>query len=254
MRIVIIMILLCLTTSFSLAFAGDCEYSRTIEKNVELKGVSKIFVEAGAGSLNIAGEPGVKHIQINAELCASDEEVLAKMDVLSEMGSGQARIETGFPTRSLFNDDYRAQINLSLTVPVNAVLDVEDSSGEASISNVAELKITDSSGSLDIKEIAGDLDVRDSSGALTIKEVGGDVQITDSSGGIYVTDIKQSLIVRADSSGEIEAKHIGKDVLIMRDSSGSIEVKDVGGNFTVERDGSGGIRYKNVVGQVSIPD
>lgn len=253
MRNIKIVVLFCLSTS--LAFAGDCEYRRDINRNIEINGISKILVEAGAGSLEIKGESGRKDIQIQAELCASEEDVLAKMDVLSNVGSDQVRIETGFPNRSMFGlDDYRARINLTVIVPTDAVLEVKDSSGEASVRNVAALKITDSSGSLAISEIAGNLDVQDSSGGLTIEKVGGEVQITDSSGGIYVSDIKQSLIVRTDSSGEIEAKRIGQDVLVMRDSSGSIDVKDVGGNFTVERDGSGGIRYKNVVGKVSIPE
>jgi hypothetical protein len=251
MRIIITILLL--TLAANTANAGDCKYSRDIQRVVDLGSVTELMVEAGAGSLEISGDSSRSDVQIEANICSSDEDFLDKMDVISDVKSSTAHFETVFPHKSFWDGNEQASINLVLTVPASSLLDVQDSSGEALVQGVAKLVMTDSSGQLTIKNISGDVKVRDSSGALKLQNIDGDVEVTDSSGGIYVTDVKGNLLVIADSSGEIEAKRIGKDVIVKRDSSGAIEVKDVQGNFTVEKDSSGGITYKNVVGKVNIP-
>ena len=234
------------------AHAGGCEHSRNIERSLELNSLNQLSVEAGAGILVIQGESDQKNIMIKAKLCSSDKAILDEMDVVARLTAEEAQIVTRFPKSSWLNDK-SAHIDLRLVVPSSMSLEVKDSSGEASVSNVAALDMQDSSGSLEIEKIAGDVKVSDSSGELVIQGVGGDVELTDSSGGIYVKNVKGSLLVVADSSGAIEVKDVAKDVTIERDSSGAIEVKNVGGNFTVGRDSSGGIRHKNVAGTVKLP-
>ena len=236
------------------AWGDKCKHEREIETSVAMQSASKLYVEAGAGELHIEGE-NRDDVLIRAKLCADDEEVLAKMDVRSEVDGGSARIRTEFPQRGwLGNSDYQASIDLELVVPKSMQLDVEDSSGEASVENVASLSMKDSSGELEISDIAGDVSVLDSSGRLSIKAVGGNVDVTDSSGGMYVSKVKGDFVVDADSSGEIEVSDVGRSVLIKQDSSGAIEVDGVGGDFSVLADTSGGIRYDNVGGKVSLPD
>ncbi|NNC99107.1 MAG: DUF4097 family beta strand repeat protein, partial [Gammaproteobacteria bacterium] len=231
----------------STANAGDCDYSRQIDREVDIGTVTDVRVEAGAGGLSIQGEPGRSNVLIRAKVCASDEELLAKLDVISEVTAESAYFGTKFPDKSFWSNDWQqASIDLNLVVPAAASLEVADSSGKASIENVAALSMKDSSGALEIARVSGNVTVVDSSGELTVQEIAGDVELTDSSGAIRVNQVKGSLIVHADSSGGIEAKNIGKNVLIKRDSSGAIEVKDVAGDFTVAKDSSGGIRYKNV--------
>jgi len=239
----------------SACYADDCDYSEKVERNVDLSGVSELFVEAGAGTLEIIGEDNRDDVLIKAKLCSSDEDLLSEMSVKVVIESGTAHFETVFPDRSFWNNSTESMsIDLVLTVPSSASLVVRDSSGEATVENVAELDMTDSSGRLTIENIAGDTIVVDSSGELRIRNVGGDVELTDSSGAIDVVDVAGSLLVIADSSGAIEAKRIAKNVTIERDSSGAIEVKDIGGDFIVLRDSSGGIQYKNVDGKVELPN
>lgn len=234
---------------------GECKYEREIERTVDVKEAELLDVRAGAGSLEIKGSDR-KDILVKATLCSSDDEVLAKMDVSSQVAAGLAQIKTEFPGRNknwLGNSDTQMGIDLVLEVPSSMKLDVADSSGEASISNVAWLKMVDSSGQLTIEDVSGDLSVVDSSGELKIKDIGGDALVTDSSGGLYVKNVKGDFTIDADSSGGIEIKGVGRNVLIKRDSSGSINVKNVGGDFTVGADGSGSITYDNVSGKVSLP-
>lgn len=237
------------------ALAGGCDYSRDIERTVEIGSVNLIEVEAGAGYLKIKGESGRKDVLIEARLCSSDEDMLEKMDVVADLSSDSAHFETKYPNQSQWGNSWSsASIDLTMTVPADLAMDVEDSSGEARVDNVASLKMTDSSGELRIRNIAGDLSVRDSSGEMDLKKIGGNVEITDSSGGIYASDIKGNLRVLADSSGAIEARRVAKNVVVERDSSGAIDVVDVGGDFTVEKDSTGGIHYDNVDGKVSLPN
>lgn len=242
--------------TISTAIAGDCEYSKKVSRSLDLNGVKQIRVDAGAGGLDITGVEGLDEIVIDAKVCASEQSLLDASDIEQKITAGRAEIYTEIAKDSSswnWSSEY-AYIDLELKVPANAVLEVRDSSGEATVKNVAELNMKDSSGELTIADIAGNLTVTDSSGALNINDIGGEVEVTDSSGGIYISDVKQGVLVVADSSGSIEAKRIGRDVHVRADSSGSISVKDVGGDFRVDRDSSGAINYKRVAGKVSLPE
>ena len=239
---------------FATAFISDCKYSRVIDRIAEIGAADQIKIEAGAGWLKVKGERGRNNVQIEAKLCASDEDYLDQMDVTSRFDSNTAHFETVIPDLSNFSwgNNY-ARVNVTFTVPEGATLEVEDSSGEASLHSVAKLSVKDSSGELIISDIAGDLKVVDSSGEINITDVGGSVAITDSSGAINADDVEGTVLVIADSSGAIDLENIGHDVIIRRDSSGAIEVDNVGGDFIVIRDSSGGIYYNKVGGKVQLP-
>lgn len=252
MKRILVVVVLGLFSNATLAW-DNCKYEREIERVVNIESAELLEVEAGAGSLEIKGSDRTD-IAIKATLCSEDEDALAKMDVSSAVKSGVVHIETELPNKSWMGS-YNTQmsINLILTVPSSLRLDVEDSSGEASVKNVASLNMKDSSGELMIKDIAGDVSVVDSSGELNIKNIGGNVDVTDSSGDMYAKNIGGDFVVDADSSGEIDIEQVGRNVLIKRDSSGAIKVEDVTGDFTVKADGSGGIEHDNVGGTVSLP-
>lgn len=242
-----------LASFVSPAHAYNCDYSRSIDKSLVLEGATTLNVGAGAGALQIIGEDNRNDVQIEATLCAEDEDDLDNMDVRSRASGDEAEIETVIPREDSWLGSNQKSIDLTLRVPAQMKLIVDDTSGEAEVRRVASLVMRDSSGQLEIYQIDGDVNVTDSSGALTIEKVQGNVVVTDSSGGIKVRDVKGTLHVLADSSGEIDAKRIGQDMLVDADSSGSIRVKDVGGDFVVGKDGSGGIDYKDVAGKVDIP-
>lgn len=240
--------------SANVVSAKDCDYSRTVDRTVNLNGITNLIVEAGAGSLEIRGETGRKDVRIKARLCSSDQDALAEMRVADQVKNNSARFRTVFADSSDSFFQASASIDLVLTVPANAILDASDSSGEATIRQVQTLTMVDSSGELTIRDIAGDVSVTDSSGQMNLKKIGGNVEITDSSGGIYVKDVKQNLLILVDSSGGIDAENIGEDVVVEIDSSGGISVQDVGGDFIVKADTSGGIDYQDVAGEVRLPD
>lgn len=243
------------TTSEAFSWGDDCEYSREIKREVSIDEATLLKVDAGAGKLEVKGDDSLKTVLINAKLCAGSESQLADMDVVSELKDDAAYFDTVLAKGKLWNTgNDGSYIDLTLHVPKGANLDVTDSSGQASVDGVASLEMVDSSGSLVIENIGGNVRVEDSSGSLTIEEVSGSVWVTDSSGSIEVRDVKGDFTVNVDSSGSIEAERIVGNVLVRTDSSGSINVTEVGGDFTVGQDSSGGIYHKNVNGEVNIPN
>ncbi|MFT6033643.1 MAG: hypothetical protein ACI854_002183 [Arenicella sp.] len=244
-----------LFSSHAMAWDNDCEFSRDVEREISVNDSLQLTVVAGAGTLAIVGDTDRQTVLIEAKLCAARESQLADMDISSELKGGVTYIETEFAKGRFWgSDNDGASIDLTLYVPINAKLDVTDSSGKARVEGVASLVMVDSSGSLGIEDVAGDVTVKDSSGSLRIERIKGNVSVTDSSGSIKVEDVGGDFTVEVDRSGSIDAEKIKGNVLVRRDSSGSINVYKVGGDFTVGRDSSGGIVHNQVAGNVSLPD
>lgn len=242
-------------SSSALARGDDCEFTRDIKRELSVSDSSLLTVVAGAGKLEIVGDADRKTVLIEAKLCAERESQLADMDVSSELKSDITYVKTKFAEGMLWGaDSDDAYIDLTLHVPVNAKLDVTDSSGMASVVRAASLVMVDSSGELVIEDIDGNVIVEDSSGSLRINRVNGDVSVTDSSGSIKTSYVAGNFTVEVDSSGSISAEYIKGSVLVRSDRSGSINVNKVGGEFTVLEDSSGGIEHKDVAGKVSVPD
>lgn len=263
-RVLISSVIFFVTPSMALAWSWDdlwpwgsdndaCKYSRELKSEIAFANDGLLKVAAGAGMLDIQGD-NTDVIQIEATLCSSDKDVLAQLDVIDKVEGDDLLIRTDIPKDSSGWTQAQSKIDLKLIVPKEARLDVWDSSGSAGVSNVASLEMVDSSGSLEIESIAGDVNVRDSSGSIEIETVGGDVQVSDSSGSIDVSDVEGNFTVLVDSSGSIEGRRISKDMIVKVDSSGSIRARQVGGDFIVEQDGSGGIRHEDVAGTVSLPN
>lgn len=230
--------------------AWNCSEERTIKTELDIGAIDDIRVEAGAGTLSIKGSDQKGEIGLVAKLCASDADLLAEMDVKTELEGDYALVETSMPKK--WGGNYSASIDLSLVVPKGSRLDVKDSSGDLEIKGVAELVLLDSSGDVNVKNIEGNVNLTDSSGTIYLSKVGS-AEITDSSGEIDVRDVAKDFTVNVDSSGDIEVKGVGGNLLIKVDSSGSIDVEDVSGDFTVQKDGSGDIRFDNIEGEVDIP-
>jgi DUF4097 and DUF4098 domain-containing protein YvlB len=142
-------------------------------------------------------------------------------------------------------------LDLTVTVPRNIPVEIEDSSGDLRVMGTAALDVDDNSGGVEIRDIGGALRVRDGSGELDIENVRGDVTIDDGSGEIDVRDVTGTLTLR-DGSGSISARTVGGSVYVQRDGSGGIRVTDVGGDLTVERSRKRGVSYSGVKGRVRV--
>jgi len=156
-------------------------------------------------------------------------------------------------TESRWRNEY-AVMDVRVELPDTVAVIVHDSSGGMILRNLAQVEVIDSSGDIEIDQVAGPVLIpQDSSGDIDIRGVGEVTIQIDSSGEIYVEDA-DAVTIANDTSGGITLRRIQGDVLIGNDASGGISVESVGGSFIVENDTSGGIRYREVAGQVSIPE
>lgn len=235
--------------------AWECKYEKVIDETLDLSGSESLRIAAKAGDLEVRGGSGNEAL-IRGKVCASKEEWLDEATIETE-GGRNAEIAVDLPETSgwsLTGSNY-TYMDLEVEVPRGIAVSVDDSSGDADISGLASVEVSDSSGDIEISDIEGDVSVKDSSGDIEVERVGGNVLVVnDSSGDVEIDGVDGSVRVEGDSSGDMEFTDIGRDVWVERDSSGDIVARGVGGDFTVDRDGSGEIRYSEVTGSVSIPD
>lgn len=232
-----------------------CEATRDVNASLEASGIETVVVEAKAGSLTIRASEEAGEIRAWGTACADGPKTLSEVRLETRREGDTAYIIVEMPKSKGWgrNRDY-AELDLEVSLPTGARLEVADSSGSVVVEGVAGLELVDSSGSIEIRDIDGDLRVKDSSGGMLITGVRGDVWIRDSSGGIEVDDVEGGVTIEADSSGGIDISSVRGSVTVGSDSSGGISVRDIGGDFVVRADGSGGISHSNVGGTVSIPD
>jgi hypothetical protein len=212
--------------------ADDCRYSADRTADVSASGITDFHLDAGAGSLRVVGRRGITTIQVHAHACASSRDILNGLQ-LGARRSGNTYSVSSLPRDSHFMDDEYGRMDLVIEVPAAIDAVIEDGSGDASISGLHSLDVSDGSGDLEITDIGGDVTVDDGSGDLTSAGVRGDVDVDDGSGEVHVRDVGGSVT--------------------MSDGSGSLFVSQVRGNFTVTEDGSGDIEQSDISGAVRIP-
>ncbi len=227
---IIFVVLFFLCASFMFA------YEDVRNLNLSAKGIEKLEIDCGSGFLKVRGQEGLREIKVEAEIVLegksekSAEEFLKKYLKLSlEKRGSRAVLTSGFESyRSLFSFTNKV-INLTVSLPKDMDLDVDDGSGSLTIENIrGDVKIDDGSGSMDIMNIGGNLDVDDGSGQIDVDGVSGDVSIDDGSGSMTIRNIEGSVTVR-DGSGSITIDGVEKDVYIPSEGSGSVSVKNVKG-------------------------
>ncbi len=226
-------------------------------KNLSLsaKGINELDIDCGAGFLKVYGRKDLKEIKVEAEIVVKGgdvKKVIRKYVKLSLKKRGRSAVLVSKidwrRSSSLFKS---AVINLTVTVPKNMNLNVDDGSGSMEIKDITgDLKVDDGSGSMEIKDITGDLEVEDGSGDIKIEDIKGDVDIDDGSGKMDVGNIQGDISIE-DGSGTIYVRDINGNVTV-RDGSGSINITSVEKNVTLLRTGSGSVNIKNVKGKVNM--
>jgi len=250
----------------------NCKFSsdRTASFNGPVK---KVVVSAAAGDLKIRGD-ATGGVKATGKACASSESLLGKIALESRRENDVVYLTVVMAEGmgDMFSFNRYSSLDLNITVPRDAELDVTDSSGDLELSDVGPARVDDSSGDQLLKNINGNLIIKDTSGEIRIVSVTGNIEVEDSSGDLDIEDVRGDVTIKNDSSGDIAIAKVGgnarvvndssgdiairdvkKDVTIDNDGSGNINVSEVGGNFSVRADSSGGILHERVGGSVRIP-
>jgi DUF4097 and DUF4098 domain-containing protein YvlB len=225
--------------------AALADYNETRTMELAADGIDKLKIDCGAGFLEVEGLEETGTILVEAEIVIENmspsrgEEYVEENLVLSlEKRGHYAELESRFEGSksilgSIFSHGSRL-INLTVKVPKNMALSIDDGSGLISIRN-----------------IAGDVNMDDGSGEIEIVDITGDVEVDDGSGGISIVNVTGNVEI-SDGSGEIDIKRIDGDVVV-RDGSGDILINGVTQDVDIADDGSGDCRIRNVDGRVYQP-
>ncbi len=232
------------------AQADDCEYSKQLNATLDAAGASRLSLEAEAGFLVIEGSRGADQVTIEGKACASRESLLDDIELETRENGNRLVVLAKTPDQDFGWRGY-ARLDLTITVPDDLHLDIEDGSGSTDITGVASLDLVDGSGEIDVRDVYGDVRIQDGSGELDVRDVLGTVTLKDGSGSVTVTEVG-GVLFESDGSGEIELTRVGGDVVIESDGSGGITIRDVTGSVRVGSDGSGSIRVAQVTGDFEL--
>lgn len=219
----------------SLVYA-DRGYVRE-ERNLELDAlnINAIEVESRAGSLKITGHSGNSRISVVAiaQIPDDDEDKMEKMIadnlVFSLEKHGDKAVLKGYFEKSIWDWNESPSVRLEVSIPGHLALNVLDSSGSIVVSDVSgNIVIDDSSGSIKMEDVGGQVDITDSSGSINVAGVGESISIEDGSGSINIQDVGGSVTID-DGSGSILVKNVEHDLIILSDGSGSVSYANIQG-------------------------
>lgn len=236
-----------------IAWAGALDETRNLE--LSAAGIQTLKIQSGSGFLTIIGVKEVDRIRATAQIVVKGiqendfQKYLADRLRLTLKKQGKDAVLQADIQKS-FADKIDAEVNLTVKVPRNLAVTIDDGSGAILVTGLAgglqldddsgsidiinmegSLKITDGSGRIDIEDVRGDVDVQDGSGHIKINLIKGDVSITDGSGSIMVQDINGNVTI-ADGSGNIEIQDVTQNVYINTAGSGTVEIEGVKGKVT----------------------
>ena len=238
--------------------AARCKHKADPEATFPAADVHTVEIFALAGELPVRGDVDATEIVAKGDACVSREGMLEGTGITMRELPDRLQVLVELPdTREESDSEWRdelAVMDLWVALPDSVAVIVHDSRGGIQLNNLASLELSDSSGDIEIEQVAGPVLIpRDSSGDIDMRGVGAVTIQVDSSGEIFI-DGADSVTIANDTSGDIMLRRISGNVLIGNDSSGTISVRDVGGSFIVENDTSGGINYREVAGNVSLPE
>ncbi len=211
-------------------------FETTKSLNLPTQGVRRLEIQAGAGSLTVTGREGLAAVEVKAEIVArhaGDEDldgflkdrVELTLEKRGEVAVLVSRIRDRF---RLFGLDEGAVINLTVSIPKDMPLEIDDGSGSIVVEDLASVKIDDGSGSIRVDRIAGEVEIDDGSGGIEINDAAGNVSVDDGSGEIRIRRVGGTVTVD-DGSGSIDIADVEKDVRLVRTGSGGVDVSNVKG-------------------------
>lgn len=243
-----------------LAGTALADYTETRNMQVSAEDVEVLRIDCGAGFLEIKGVEGLEVIEVKAEIFLDDmsgkraEEFIEDYLNLDLTARGRtAKLVSNFEKGNFLSKMFRSEgskvIDLTILVPPNIELRIDDGSGYIDIRDMEDditiddgsgdiicenikgsLNIDDGSGSVELNDIGGDVDLDDGSGMMSIANVTGDVRVDDGSGNIDIRNIEGTVIVD-DGSGNIRIDRVGEDVRIIDEGSGHCSITNVEGDI-----------------------
>ncbi len=222
------------------AASAASDYRELRELSIPSDGLDSLFIDAGAGSLDVRGVAGQDSIEVRATIIVDDadddegrEFIRKRVDLRLERDGASARLVSQVK-QPMLGWSADARIDVEVVAPANLALRIDDGSGSVEIADfAADVSIDDGSGSIDVRAV-GNLEIDDGSGSIDINGASGDVFVNDGSGSLVIADVGGTVTID--------------------DGSGSIRVNDVAGDLIIIESGSGGVSFSGIEGNVEQDD
>jgi DUF4097 and DUF4098 domain-containing protein YvlB len=219
--IFLVLFVFCLSIAFS--------FEKTERLSLSADGIDRLVIDCGSGFLYVTGDNSLNNIEVEAEIIVKgksekDIESYVKDNVKLELKKqGSEAVLTSMFKQPFPRINFRTRvINLTVRVPKNLGLEIDDGSGEVKIEHIdGNLRIDDGSGEITVRDILGDVNIDDGSGTIDVEDVAGNLEIDDGSGTIKINDVRKNVKV-SDGSGSIYIDGVVGDVTIREDGSGSV--------------------------------
>src|SRR5512143_1147974 len=201
----------------------------TIHRTLKLAPGGKLVLETSLGAVTVHGSS-----QPDARITVTAQRDLN--DLLTfhfEEEPGLARITAR--SRHLITWS-TGQVRFEIEVPVRTQTDVRTAGGaiqESGLEGAAKLET--SGGSIEVRDLTGDLDAHTSGGAIRIANVRGRSRVETSGGGISGSDISGPVHAET-SGGPVELERIAGDIQA-HSSGGGIRIREAGGSVRAETSG-----------------
>ncbi len=214
------------------------------ELSLDASALQQLIAQTGAGKLNIVGAEALQQIKVQADIYYHQDQS-PDLDLYTK--GKQAILKAEFNNSVSFGRS--PYIDLTIQVPAELALDIDDGSGAINIAKVnANIQIEDGSGAINI--VGGhNLAIDDGSGSISVSQVQGNITLDDGSGAIDINQVQGNVNIK-DGSGSLSVRQVLGKVTI-DDGSGDIEVEHAQG-LTIVDAGSGDVRFDNINGPVSM--
>jgi len=238
---------------------GRKNASYSVDYEIAMPSDAPLFVKNSFGSVNAAGVRGKSefdnsHGSLNvrdtgaARLSNSFGSIelsgaAGEASVIDNNGSVQvSQVKGALELRNRFG---------SITVrEIGGAASITGGNAAVNVTDAASAHITTSFGSVEARNIRGDLMVHDNNGNVDVSSIGGVADITDSFGNVTFSEVKGHVNCTT-SNGRIYGSSLSGSGVTIRDSFGNIELINIAGALNAETS-NGKITLRSARGTVEL--
>ena len=229
-------VVLCLIVTLGLALTASAD--TRVEKILKIDSGGSLEVDTEMGSITLTG---TSRSDVSVVVTSKSRDLDEILTLKFEDGGKTARITGRRKGGHLFNwSDGSSRVHFEIEVPMATASNLETSGGGIIVASIdAGVRLHSSGGSLDVRDVVGEVDGHTSGGGVKLRNIKGKVRVETSGGSIDGSDLDGP--VDGDTSGGgITMKRVTGDLKV-HSSGGSIHIDDAGGSVDADTSG-GGIR------------
>ena len=246
-------------------------YRETKEFQEDFEEGKALSLETLSGSVVIRGDDGnVVHVKAVENVEGEEDEAAEALEQFKvEVKRDRDRIEVvaRFPNRRgllsrIFDrgcESDHAWIDFEITVPSRLKVDVDATSADVDIADVAgDVSLDLTSGNVTGRDLGGDVTVDGTDGAIELRDVAGDIAIDNTSGDVVIDTCRGGVEVDK-TSGGVTLREIEGDVTVDGTSSdvqgegigGFVSLDLVSGDVDLDRVGEG-VSFDAISGDIRV--